>query len=250
MSAKSSNVTKAIIWVLVVVGLGLLVYGLAVLGSNDDDSDSHGSDSGEVRAISDEDVVRGNRDAENVLIEFGDFQCPACRNAAPLVDQIESELGEDLAIVYRNFPLSIHANAREAAAAAEAAHLQGQWLAMHDLLFDNQAIWANERNPEDIFEGYAEGLGLDMDQYREDFDSDEVDDKINEDLRDGRRGNVTSTPTYFLNGEKLTISSFEEFLDTVRGVVNDSTSDEAPEGGEGSEESSEEATEPTEESAE
>ena len=94
-------------------------------------------------AVSDSDWVKGNRSAPVVLVEYSDFQCPACAASAPLVKQLTEEFGNKIAFVYRHFPLPQHKNAYPAAQAAEAAGKQGKFWEMADLIFANQTKWEN-----------------------------------------------------------------------------------------------------------
>jgi protein-disulfide isomerase len=141
-----------------------------------------------------------------VLIEYGDFQCPGCRSAFPNVKTLLSDYDDKITFIFRNFPLkSIHPNALAAAAAAEAAGLQGQYWAMHDTLFQNQTTWQgmNSSQRTDTFKTYAEQLNLDVARFESDLASDAVADKIAFDEALGQKANVSSTPTFVLNGEIL-----------------------------------------------
>ena len=152
------------------------------------------------------DHVYGSADSKVVLIEYGDFQCPGCGSAHPIVKEVAEKYKDDMALVFRNFPLStIHPNARVAAASAEAAGLQGKYWEMFNTIFENQSAWENASTTErgDIFRGYANELGLDVDQFQLDLASDQVETKINYDLALGREEGVNSTPTFFLNGEPV-----------------------------------------------
>ena len=142
----------------------------------------------------------GSDSAKIVLVEFADFQCPACGAAHPTVKQVLSEYPEDVLFVYRNFPLPMHKNAKLAAYAAEAAGKQGMFWDMHSLLFENQADWSESNEPMTIFTDYANLLGLDSDQFAQDVKSEEIAEKITDDMADGAMLGVNSTPTFFLNG--------------------------------------------------
>ncbi len=152
------------------------------------------------------DHVYGNPEAAVTIIEYGDFQCPGCGDAFPVLQQVKNTYEDDIAFVYRNFPLStIHPNARAAAAAAEAAGLQDAYWEMHDQLFANQDAWSSLGGSErtDVFAGYAEGLGLDRDQFLSNIESPEIAAKINFDAELGKKAGVTGTPGIFVNGEKV-----------------------------------------------
>jgi protein-disulfide isomerase len=161
----------------------------------------------EILAIQPDDNLIGDSEAPVVIIEYSDFQCPACANAYPIIKQaIEQFDPMDVVFAYRHLPLrQIHPNADLAARAAEAAGIQGAFYPMHDLLFDNQADWSGERNPRDTFVGYAESLGLDVDQFANDLISEEVRSKVNRhyDEAETLLGARLATPTVYLNGQRL-----------------------------------------------
>lgn len=148
--------------------------------------------------------IKGNPEASVTLVEYSDFQCPACKNYFPLVKRLSEELPQDLRFVYRQYPLtSIHRNAFASAKASEAAGKQGKFWEMHDLLFENQDSWSTDSNPDDKFEGYAGEIGLDIEQFKTDYDSDEVKDAVNEDITTANRLGFSSTPSFTLNGRRI-----------------------------------------------
>lgn len=138
------------------------------------------------------------------LIEYGDFQCPACGAYYPLVKQVQQKYGDDIVFQFRNFPLSqIHPNAVAGARAAEAADKQGKFWQMHDMLYEQQSNWVNSSNVERIFEDYATELTMNLDKFRSDFNSANVNAIINADIAEGQKINATATPTFVLNGKKV-----------------------------------------------
>lgn len=161
------------------------------------------------------DHVFNDTESDIIMVEYGDFQCPGCGSAHPNVNTLLAEYGDRITFIFRNFPLtSIHPNAKAAAAAAEAAGLQGQYWEMHNLLFENQTSWntasASERT--EIFNGYAESLNLDMGQFETDFRGTSVNSKISFDQALGTKDGVNSTPSFFLNGEPLAKDAAEGLL--------------------------------------
>ncbi|MEX2145234.1 MAG: DsbA family protein [Candidatus Spechtbacterales bacterium] len=163
--------------------------------------------------IIESDWARGNLESEVVLLEYADFQCPACASYHPLVNQLFTDYGDRVKFVFRHFPLEqIHANAEPAGRASEAAGRQGKFWEMHDMLFENQTAWANDRNAEEKFVEYAQALGLDVEQFRTDMNSDEAKNKVKNDYDGGYRSGVPGTPTFFLNGDKISNPrNYDEF---------------------------------------
>lgn len=163
--------------------------------------------------------VKGENTANIVLTEFADFQCPACAQYYPVLEQVVDKYGEEIAFQFRHFPLvSIHRNAFAASRAAEAAGKQGKFWEMYDLLFAGQSDWSTQTNPNGIFETYAKQIELDVAQYNEDFKSAAVNDAINADRSVGEEIGITGTPSFTLNGEVIqtppaTLEAFSEVID-------------------------------------
>lgn len=146
----------------------------------------------------------GNAKSKVKIIEYGDYQCPGCASAAPVLKQLSQKYQDDIAFVFRNMPLaSIHPNARAAAAAAEAAGLQGKFWQMHDQLYSSQDSWSQLNSSErtDLFKSYAEGFGLDAKKWQEDLTSSRVAAKIDYDSAIARQLGVTGTPAIYINGD-------------------------------------------------
>lgn len=149
--------------------------------------------------------IEGPASASITLVEYSDFQCPACAAFNPIVKQLfsDADLRGKLRLVYRYFPLStIHANAQLSAHAAQAAALQGKFWQMHDLLFENQLAWESQANAmaRTTFAGYAQQLGLDMKKFTADLDSSAVAARVQADYDSGVGSGVHSTPSFFVNG--------------------------------------------------
>ena len=163
---------------------------------------------------------------KNILVEYSDFQCPACKSFSDFIkSEIEasgsanSSIMKKVTFVYRHFPLSQHAHAEEAALAAEAAGKQGKFFEYSNIVFDNQKDWSEDKDAIKKFESYAEDLGLDLDKFKKDRDSKEIKDKVNADLLSGQKVEVYATPTFYLNGKKLgPMNSFEDFLKPLRSL--------------------------------
>lgn len=162
------------------------------------------------------------------LIEFGDFECSACANYYPIVEQIREDYGDKIKFQFINFPLvAIHKNAMAAHRAAEAASLQGKFFEMYDLLYENQRSWASLSSPVSLFEGYAKSLSLDLTKYKADFSSEVVNDTINADVALGKSTyKANSTPTFVLDGKVLNsseVGSYELFSKKIDEAIAAST---------------------------
>jgi protein-disulfide isomerase len=162
--------------------------------------------------LQENDNTKGSDTAPNMLVEYSDFQCPACAHYYPIISRLEQEHGDEVLVVYRHFPLrNSHKNAQLAAQASEAAALQGAFWDMHDMLFANQAIWSAEKDPTNTFVSYAADIGLDTEQFASDLTSEVVVAKVNTDYDSGIQSRVNATPTFFFNGKKVSVSSYESF---------------------------------------
>ena len=147
--------------------------------------------------------IRGNPDAPVTLEEFGDFQCPPCGSFAGFTEELLKQYDSRLRIVFRNFPLAAHEHARDAALAAEAAGLQGRFWEMHDVLYREQAAWSKAPNARELFESYAGTIGLNLDQFKTDVDSEQVRAKVDADHALGDFLGVKLTPTLFINHQPV-----------------------------------------------
>jgi protein-disulfide isomerase len=156
---------------------------------------------------------QGNINAVITLVEYGDFQCPNCRRAYPLVKRLLKEKGDELNFVFRNFPLtSIHPLAFSAAVSAEAAGKQGKFWEMHDLIFENQhKITAH------FIMLLAEGIGLNITQFEQDLQSEEIRTKIEKDFNSGILSGAKKTPSFFLNGSLLL--TYDETYESLLGAI-------------------------------
>lgn len=154
------------------------------------------------------------------LTEYGDFQCPACAAYEPVVQQLRKDYGDKLAFAYRQYPLyTIHPNALAAAYASEAAGAQGKFWDMHDMLFAKQDEWAKSADPRANFEAYATELKLDITKFKADVASSAVQGAVSFDYAEGEKLGVNSTPTFYLNGEKLqnpgSVEGFKALIDAA-----------------------------------
>jgi len=144
------------------------------------------------------DHMQGPPDAPVTLVEYGDYECPYCGEAYPVVKALQERLGDQMCFVFRNFPLTqVHPHAEEAAEAAEAAGAQGKFWEMHDLLYENQ----DALEPEDLVQ-YARALKLDLPRFVLEMREHVYVERVREDFRSGVRSGVNGTPTFFINGAR------------------------------------------------
>jgi len=142
------------------------------------------------------DHMQGPPDAPVTLVEYGDYECPYCGEAYPVVKALQERLGDQICFVFRNFPLAqAHPHAEEAAEAAEAAASQGKFWEMHDLLYENQ----DALEPEDLVK-YARALRLELPRFVLEMREHVYKERVREDFRSGVRSGVNGTPTFFING--------------------------------------------------
>jgi protein-disulfide isomerase len=149
--------------------------------------------------------VHGAANAPVTLEEFGDFECPPCGQLHPELQKIETDYGDKLRFVFRQFPLTqIHKHAYDAARAAEAAGLQGKFWEMHDTLYEKQLEWSLAPDPRAKFAEYAKTLGLDVDRFSSDMVGEIASARVALDMRRGKSLGVRGTPTLFVTGRQLT----------------------------------------------
>ena len=163
----------------------------------------------------------GPENAQVEIVEFSDFECPACSASAPFLKKLVDQNPERISITFRNYPLSFHPKSREAAMVVLAAGKQGKFWEMHDLLFANQKVWAAGNQLEvDHFEEYAVSLDLDIEQFNSDRNDPELASKIESDQADGNRAGVSATPTFFINGKMVVGFGSVEFNKILEEELN------------------------------
>ncbi len=150
--------------------------------------------------------VRGPKDTPVTIVEFSDFQCPYCAQAAALVDQVLEAYPQNVNFVYKNFPLPMHPNANPAARAALAAGRQGKFWEMHDELFRHSGDLSAQ-----TIRGIAEKLRLNLSKFEADMDSPAVKEQVDVEVRQGKVAGVRGTPSFFINGRMAEVRSFEGF---------------------------------------
>ena len=212
--AKNKTIRRMALWGSVAVVLCGAVFGAVKFAASPANNNLMAS---ALDTISGNDWFLGDKNSKITLIEYSDFQCPACASYYPLVKQLNKELGNKILFVYSHFPLKqTHKNAEPAAWAAETAGKQGKFWGMHDMIFENQKVWSDQKNAEELFIKYAGELSLDIAKFKEDFGSKEVKEKVESDYQSGLRAGVNATPTFFLNGKQMqNPRSYEELKNTV-----------------------------------
>ncbi len=216
---QQKNTAKRItLW----VGALLLLAGIvALLIKSGGGTGSISASPEELATVQPNDWVQGDAAAPLRLIEYSDFQCPACAAYFPLIKQLKREMGAQLAVVYRHFPLAQHKHAQLAAQAAEAAGNQGKFWEMHDLLFDGQRSWEGVSDATEAFIGYAKQLSLDDARFAADLKAAETVKKVKDDRDTGFSLNVQGTPAFYLNGRKLTNpTNYDDFKQTLQKILD------------------------------
>lgn len=187
-----------------IIGVIVAIFAGVLFFKGDKNSGSTGSTSSSGTPTN---HVAGKLDSKVTLLEYGDYQCPACESFNPTVDAIREKYKDTIKFQFRNLPLSqVHPNAFAAARAAEAAALQNKFWEMHDALYEtsNWSQWTVSSTASSYFEQYASQLGLNVDQFKKDFASSKVNATVNADLDAfNKTGKEKSTPTFFLNGEYI-----------------------------------------------
>jgi len=204
--------------IITIVGTLALIIGVAVVFSQSNTSTQTAD-----RTLLESNArnVMGPADAKVTVVEFSDFECPACAATSPLVNQLIAQYPNDVRVIYRHFPLvDIHPYAMLAAQASEVAAEQGKFWEMHDLLFENQSTWAAQTSAEAVqttFNGYFTQLAIDNQLVMEKIQSDAVKQSVALDMGLGTQLNVNSTPTLYVNGQKLTAPG--QLLPTVSDLL-------------------------------
>lgn len=167
--------------------------------------------------VGEDDHIQGRPDAPVVLVEYGDYQCPYCGQAAPLVKRLQQRFGDDLCLVFRNFPLSeMHPQALPAAVVAEHAAGQGRFWEAHDLLYANQPSLG-----EALYRRIAQTLGLSWADLRQAMEGGPELERVQADFEGGIRSGVNGTPTFFINGQRFQpTSGFDDLFDAIGAIVD------------------------------
>jgi protein-disulfide isomerase len=175
-----------------------------------------------VPSVSKTDLIRGNPNAKVTLIEYADFQCPACAVMHATIKQLQGDFKDNLRLVYRFFPLTnIHQNSLISAQAVYAAGLQGKFWEMFDMVYENQESWSDSTQPKTIFTDYAKKIGLNLNKFNSDMDSDLTKKFITDEQSQGLDLGINATPTIFMNGKEIqNPATYEEFKKLIQDEIN------------------------------
>ncbi|OGY21199.1 MAG: hypothetical protein A2126_02575 [Candidatus Woykebacteria bacterium GWB1_45_5] len=204
-------------WIFILIGIvSIFIVGAAVFSLSGSEKSGQVS-KGEL--VKDDSHVLGVKDAKVTIVEFSDFQCPACQAAHPIVKKVITEYGDRILFVYRHFPIiSSHKYALKAAEAAEAAGEQGKFWQYFELVFSSGG-----KLTIDDLKKYAKELNLDMNKFESDLNSDKYKNKVMADLADGEKLGVDSTPTFFINGKKYVgVQSYDQFKNIIESELKSS----------------------------
>jgi len=214
-AGQNSSIKKGLYWTFWLVIVVLVIYAVIPSGSNK--SGNSNSDN-----ILTEGWVRGNPDASVILIEYSDFQCPACRSYYPVIEELVQELGEEFKFIYKHYPLTqIHPLAIRAGQATEAAGIQGDFWGMHDLIFERQNSWTRSDDVEQTFADYAVEIGIDRDKFLNSFNDSETRQRVLDNRREAVKLGLSGTPSFFLQGERIdNPGSLEEFRNLIQVAIS------------------------------
>jgi len=204
----NKNIIGTILVIAITVGLGVLI---AFSGGGPIETSKK---TGKAEAVRADAYHKGNKDAKVQIVEFADFECPACKANSPIINEVANLYGSKIVFYYRHFPLSQHQFSLVAARAAEAAGKQGKFWEMHDKIFANQSILSN-----DLFYKLAKEIGLDETQFKKDMASKEIKDIVAKDKKDAIALGVNATPTFYLNGKKVEIYSVDGWKKAIDKVL-------------------------------
>ncbi|CAM3549828.1 DsbA family protein [Isoptericola cucumis] len=210
------RVLQSVLVATVIAVIGLVVW---LVSSSDSPEPTRAASGADAPAVVNDEthIVNQAQDEKAVLVEFLDFECEACRAFYPAVEQLRATQGDELTLAIRYFPIPSHVNSTNAAVAVEAAARQGQLEAMYQRMYETQAEWGEQGDSQaDVFRGFAEDMHLDLEQYDDDVADPEVAARVQRDFDDGRALGVQGTPTFFLDGQRLEVSSPDELVQVVQ----------------------------------
>lgn len=234
IGARAGQANKATIW-FIVIFIVVVTAGVIIAGAYSSGTAANNASSTFVSttapAITPVDWTEGNPNAKISLIEYGDFECPACGEYYPVVQQLIQNYSSTVLFVFRNFPLyTIHPDAGISSQAAEAAGLEGgasKYWAMNNILYSKQTEWSTTDPTQVVskyFDGYAQSIGLDVNQFNIDINASSVMEKIQNDVAGGNSAALDHTPTFFINQKQIpNPGSAADFQAALSGALASST---------------------------
>lgn len=213
MSKRSAKTESIIIWTSIFLGISAIILAMIAIVSSSKSSNGNTL----IKPINGSDWIRGDINAPIKIVEYSDFQCPACGYYYGITKQIEKNYSDKVVIVYRHFPLvQLHKYAKLAAQASEAAGIQGKFWQMHDFLFNKQQEWSTSPDAMINFNAYAHMLGLDANKFDKDINSKQVISKIDNAILAGNDQKISATPTFFVNGKIVSnIRNYDDFKQII-----------------------------------
>ncbi len=177
------------------IGVAAVYFGLSTLVG--------GEVKNQLPATTTSDMHEGSSTSTVTFIEYADFECPACAAYLPVIKKVKEEMGSKVNFIFRIFPLPMHVNAISSATAAFAAGEQGKFFEMHDILFTKQEEWSKSKNVSENYINYAVMIGLDIEKFKNDLESEEIKSKVIDLYQEGVKAGIKGTPSFFINGEKI-----------------------------------------------
>jgi formate-nitrite transporter family protein len=216
-SNNQSKTTRRIFtWISFVILIGLIIWGLIAANNKSARENDLLPLPDQITAT---DHIKGSATAPVTLVEYGDFQCPACGQFYPIVEKLLAEEGSStIRFVFRHFPLTQHPNAIPAALAGEAASNQGKFWEMFGMIYENQAEWSELSDAKPIFIGYATKLGLDIKKFQADMALKETETIVTNGYKSGVKAHLQGTPTFFVNGKQI---SNPQSYDAFKKIIDD-----------------------------
>ncbi len=206
--------------------IGIIVACVVLLGggiflASRNNPTSSGEENTKLLEVTNQDMVKGSKDAQVTLVEYSDFQCPSCAAYYPIIEQLVKDYPTQLRLVYRHFPLtSIHANAWSASTFSQAAANQGKFWEVYAKLFENQKAWSDAKNTDAEFSKYAKEVGLDWEKAKTDMYSESVINLVRAQQKSGEDLGVNATPTFYVNGENIVLpGGLDQFKKIIEGEM-------------------------------
>lgn len=209
---------QAGIWIASIIVISGIVYGFSILASKAAQKKMLGTPLSV--PVETNEWIKGNSQAPITLVEYSDYQCATCITFVPIIKELLREYDSQLRVVYRHFPLLTHPSSFKAAQAAEAAGKQGKFWEMSDKLYTTANEWRDSEDPTENFRKYAQDLSLDLEQFSNDYQSEETKQAVQADIDSGTKSQLQGTPTFFLNGYSINLprsyQQFEQLIEKSR----------------------------------